>query len=180
MPLDQVIVRSQDTFGIRTATCIIMSRFRRYDTDVQESSSNSKPCRACTDFQTFMKSKGQVVGEQQTGKDCPLDSNELGRNSWSLLHTIAAYYSDRPSNQQQEDMRKFFNLFSKVYPCKECADDMKMDLRDEPPDTRSRTALSQWLCRLHNKVNNKLGKDLFDCSKVDERWLNGWKDGSCG
>lgn len=156
-----------------------MSRFRRYDHDAGESSTTSKPCRACTDFSTFMQSKGKVVSAQ-TGTDCPLDRSELGRNSWSVLHTIAAYYSDQPTIQQKQDMSTFFHLFSKVYPCKECADDMKSDLQDEPPDTRSRTALSQWLCRLHNKVNNKLGKDSFDCSKVDERWLNGWKDGSCG
>lgn len=39
--------------------------------------------------------------------------------------------------------------------------------------------LSQWLCRLHNKVNVKIGKQEFDCDKVDERWKDGWKDGSC-
>lgn len=156
-----------------------MSRFRRYDLDVDQTSVQEKPCRACTDFKTFMKSKGQAV-DQQTGKDCPLDRVELGRMSWSVLHTIAAYYSEKPTTRQQEDMKNFFNIFSRIYPCKECADDLKWDLKDEPPDTSSRRALTQWLCRLHNKVNNKLGKDQFDCSKVDERWLNGWKDGSCG
>lgn len=162
----------------RPDSCI-MSRFRRYDMDTQESFTKSKPCRACTDFSTFMESKGKTLSVQ-TGTNCPLYKSELGRNSWSVLHTIAAYYSDHPSQQQQQDVNSFFNIFAKIYPCKECADDMRMDLQDEPPDTGSRTALSQWLCRLHNKVNNKLGKDLFDCSKVDERWLEGWKDGSCG
>lgn len=47
------------------------------------------------------------------------------------------------------------------------------------PDTSTRTCLTQWLCRLHNEVNHKLGKPDFDCSKVDERWRDGWKDGSC-
>lgn len=47
------------------------------------------------------------------------------------------------------------------------------------PDTRTRACLTQWLCRLHNEVNRKLGKPDFDCSKVDERWRDGWKDGSC-
>lgn len=77
-------------------------------------------------------------------------------------------------------MKTFFTIFSKIYPCKPCAEDMRRDLEDEPPITTSRHELSQWLCRLHNKVNNKLGKELFDCSTVDERWLHGWKDGSCG
>lgn len=46
-------------------------------------------------------------------------------------------------------------------------------------DTSSRYNFSQWMCRLHNDVNRKLGKPEFDCSKVDERWRDGWKDGSC-
>lgn len=47
------------------------------------------------------------------------------------------------------------------------------------PDTRTRAHFTQWLCRLHNEVNRKLGKPEFDCSQVDERWRDGWKDGSC-
>jgi FAD-linked sulfhydryl oxidase len=52
-------------------------------------------------------------------------------------------------------------------------------LRSDPPQTASHDDLSQWLCRLHNRVNNKLGKEQFDCSKVNERWRDGWLDGSC-
>ena len=52
-------------------------------------------------------------------------------------------------------------------------------LQQDTPDTKSRSAFSQWLCRIHNDVNQKIGKPQFDCSKVDERWLDGWKDGSC-
>ena len=48
-----------------------------------------------------------------------------------------------------------------------------------PPVTKDRHGLSQWMCSMHNEVNGRLGKPLFDCSKVDERWLDGWKDGSC-
>lgn len=47
------------------------------------------------------------------------------------------------------------------------------------PDTRTRACFTQWLCRLHNEVNRKLGKPDFNCSLVDERWRDGWKDGSC-
>ena len=32
---------------------------------------------------------------------------------------------------------------------------------------------------MHNEVNRRIGKKEFDCSKVDERWCDGWKDGSC-
>ena len=52
-------------------------------------------------------------------------------------------------------------------------------LQKNPPMTKNRVDLSQWLCRIHNEINKRLGKEEFDCSKVDERWRDGWKDGSC-
>lgn len=52
-------------------------------------------------------------------------------------------------------------------------------LKENPPKTDSQDILSQWLCQLHNKVNRKIHKPEFDCSKVNERWRDGWADGSC-
>lgn len=52
-------------------------------------------------------------------------------------------------------------------------------LTDYPPDTRDRVRFSRWMCEVHNEVNERMGKKQFDCSKIDERWLEGWKDGSC-
>lgn len=52
-------------------------------------------------------------------------------------------------------------------------------LKADPPQVESQHSLSQWLCKLHNRVNVKIGKPEFDCSKVNERWRDGWKDGSC-
>ncbi|XP_063229056.1 uncharacterized protein LOC134534508 [Bacillus rossius redtenbacheri] len=56
---------------------------------------------------------------------CPLDKDELGRNTWSFLHTMAAYYPDAPSPEQQTDVRQFFSAFSRLYPCSFCAEDLQ-------------------------------------------------------
>lgn len=33
----------------------------------------------------------------------------------------------------------------------------------------------QYLCELHNTVNIRLKKEIFDCSKLEEKW-----GGNCG
>ncbi|XP_050527073.1 FAD-linked sulfhydryl oxidase ALR [Daktulosphaira vitifoliae] len=111
--------------------------------------------------------------------DCPLDKDQLGFHSWNLLHTMAAYYPENPSERLKQDMETFFLLIGRLYPCETCARDFAQLIDSKPPDTSSQSALSRWLCWVHNQINTKLGKPLFDCSRVNERWRDGWNDGSC-
>lgn len=55
---------------------------------------------------------------------CPLDKDELGRSTWNLLHTMAATYPEKPSESQKEDIKKFFGVLSRSYPCEFCAKDL--------------------------------------------------------
>ncbi|MPC40976.1 FAD-linked sulfhydryl oxidase ALR [Portunus trituberculatus] len=146
--------------------------------------SPAKPCRTCVDFRSWMKSQRTRGEEAARPGDaakygCPADSLALGRGTWRLLHTMAAYYPDQPSSQQQQDMRSFITLFSKFYPCPPCAEDFREWLKTNTPKVDSRSGLSQWFCEAHNEVNKKLQKPLFDCKRINERWLDGWADGSC-
>jgi len=107
-----------------------------------------------------------------TPSSCPPRTAELGRSSWTLLHSMAAWYPDDPTSQQQHRMANFMEALGDLYPCPWCADDFRNELHKAPPKVETRTDLCMWLCDQHNRVNSKLGKQLFDCNMkdLDERW----------
>ena len=122
----------------------------------------------------------ETIDEAKTYENCPLDKDELGNKTWGFLHTMSVYLpSGKLETSQQTDLRSFIDLFSKFYPCDICATDMRKDIKDEKPVVDTGYDFAQWLCRLHNKTNVKLGKPVFDCNKVFERWKDGPNDGSC-
>ena len=116
---------------------------------------------------------------QEPPPGCPPDSEQLGRATWTFLHATAAYYPDRPSPTQRANMIMLLRSLPVLYPCGWCAKDFGEDIERNPPDVSSRVGLSRWLCERHNVVNVKLGKEKFDCVKVDERWKDGPTDGRC-
>lgn len=40
---------------------------------------------------------------------------------------MAAYFPDKPTIKQSEDMKQFFNIFSHFYPCDHCAEDFRKE-----------------------------------------------------
>ncbi|KAM0245585.1 hypothetical protein ACHAQJ_010511 [Trichoderma viride] len=155
---------------------------------------DGKPCRSCTSFAAWAtQAKDTTKKDTPAGSrtvsttavasgppaDCPPDVETLGRSTWTLLHSIAASYPETPSRTQQSDLLSFVGLFSKLYPCWVCAEDFQGYMVRQKPQVSNRDDFSQWLCRAHNDVNRKLGKPEFDCSRWDERWRTGWKDGRC-
>ncbi|KAJ8487126.1 hypothetical protein ONZ51_g4385 [Trametes cubensis] len=113
--------------------------------------------------------------------NCPPDVEQLGNATWTFLHTTAAYYPDKPSMAHRVNMLSLLRALPILYPCSVCATHLGETMETRPPDVSSRTALSRWLCEQHNEVNERLGKDKFDCAieKLDERWKDGPADGSC-
>ncbi|XVF45006.1 hypothetical protein PTKIN_Ptkin02bG0170800 [Pterospermum kingtungense] len=100
----------------------------------------------------------------------PVTKEELGRATWTFLHTLAAQYPENPTRQQKKDVKELMSILSRMYPCKECADHFKEVLRANPVQAGSHDEFSQWLCHVHNVVNRSLGKLVFPCERVDARW----------
>eukprot|EP00842_Homolaphlyctis_polyrhiza_P004908 jgi/Hompol1/5418/HPOL_004415-RA len=95
---------------------------------------------------------------------------ELGRSSWRLLHTMARKFPYTPTKDEQNALRDFIYLFARLYPCGDCAAHFKLILENNPPDVSGREGITQWTCKVHNIVNERLGKPIFDCSKVGDMW----------
>ncbi|KAI9796124.1 MAG: hypothetical protein M1825_000873 [Sarcosagium campestre] len=166
---------------------------------------DGKPCRSCTSFaswkamtkkETSSSSSSSASSSDSTtaspsishpsiadtNSDCPADVERLGNHTWTFLHTMSANYPSTADSSLQSEMTQFLGLFSKLYPCWSCADDLRAWMKEpgNEPRVKGRADLGDWMCRAHNEVNRKLGKPEFDCRKWEERWRTGWADGRCG
>jgi len=116
---------------------------------------------------------------------CPPDVETLGNHTWTLLHALTATYPDPPPPSHQAKTSSFLHLFSQLYPCWVCAEDFQNWMKEPQNDPersgalKSQDGFGRWMCRAHNAVNVKLGKEEFDCNLWKERWKDGWKDGRC-
>lgn len=147
-------------------------------------------CRSCTSVASWMQmTKAQKpanhvpsVAPATVPSDCPADVEALGRSTWTMLHTLTANYPAEPSPARQDQTKSFISLFSNLYPCSHCADDFRdwMKQRGNEPRVGNRDEFGVWMCEAHNAVNEKLGKEKFDCNFWKERWADGPKDGRCG
>ncbi|CAK7246023.1 MAG: hypothetical protein STHCBS139747_007645 [Sporothrix thermara] len=93
---------------------------------------------------------------------------ELGRASWKLMHTMMARFPDTPTPDDSLALQTYIQLFARLYPCGDCASHFQLLLQDYPPQTSSRNAAAGWACFVHNEVNKRLKKELFDCSKIGD------------
>ncbi|KAK4048878.1 Flavin-linked sulfhydryl oxidase of the mitochondrial IMS [Microbotryomycetes sp. JL221] len=115
-------------------------------------------------------------------QDCPADVERLGRHTWTFLHTTASYYPIEPTKAHESSMLGLLHALPKLYPCSSCADELGDYIKQHPPEQavkQGRTALEQWMCQVHNDVNQRLGKQDFNCDNVAQRWRDGWSDGHC-
>jgi FAD-linked sulfhydryl oxidase len=167
---------------------------------------DGKPCKVCSSSASFRNWKpttkntkstsnnatsatlagagvtaAALAASEITRKDCPADVEELGRATWTFLHTAAAYYPTSPTPGHKTHMFNLLSALPTLYPCGVCADHLKEEVKRFPPDVSGREGLSRWLCERHNEVNERLGKEKFDCGikNLDGRWKDGPSDGRC-
>jgi FAD-linked sulfhydryl oxidase len=79
-----------------------------------------------------------------------------------------AKFPDKPTEEDSESLRAYIYLFARLYPCGDCARHFQKILAKYPPQVGSRSSAATWACHVHNEVNTRLKKSLFDCSKIGD------------
>lgn len=113
------------------------------------------------------------MSDDATDVDEPVTRESLGRATWTFLHTLAASQPAAPSGEAAARLARFMRDFAHVYPCGPCADSFRDIVAADPPDAAAAAGgavFARWMCRVHNAVNREIGKEEFDCSRVQERW----------
>ena len=104
-----------------------------------------------------------------------LSKEELGRITWSLFHSVGAAFPLEPTKEYITALENFMNSMRFLYPCKLCREHFKEVLDTTPITVKDRKSAVRYFCELHNKVNKRLNKAEFDCTKAKEYW-----GGDCG
>ncbi|KAI8956451.1 ERV/ALR sulfhydryl oxidase domain-containing protein [Daldinia sp. FL1419] len=89
---------------------------------------------------------------------------ELGRSTWKFFHTMMARFPEKPTEDDSLALKTFIQLLARLYPCGDCARHFQKLLAQYPPQVSSRSAAAGWACFVHNQVNERLKKPVFDCT----------------
>lgn len=84
-----------------------------------------------------------------------------GPSMWHYLHTMSFGYPVKPTKEQKRDYRQFVLNLQNILPCKYCRINLKNNFKVHPIKMchmASRDKFSRYIYRLHEIVNNMLGK----------------------
>ena len=101
-----------------------------------------------------------------------VDIREWGPRAWSVLHTFADAWKESPTDDDRRKMHAFLTRFGPVLPCPQCSAHFTNVVWQDIPHANcaaltSRTHLQQWLVKVHNDVNRRLGKPQFDSNSTE-------------
>ena len=130
------------------------------------------PCCLYQAFRRRSASWSTVGMASEIPGECPY-SEDLGRAGWTILHTAAAVFPNKPSTAQVAHFQQFITSWANVYACSHCAFHMRqMIIRNPPTVAVDKRSASRYVCQLHNEVNSMLMKPVYNCDPdiVLKRW----------
>ncbi|KAL8438649.1 hypothetical protein ACSSS7_000022 [Eimeria intestinalis] len=103
------------------------------------------------------------------------DTNEpedVCNAQWLMLWSYASYAPDRPSAEEQQLLRAFFEFFPDQCTYGPAANCYSEAVKASPPRVSDRRELLLWLCMVENQCRQKAGMPLKRCrhSELMKRW----------
>lgn len=98
-----------------------------------------------------------------------------GAPLWKSLHYIALGMPDSPSSVDKANYATFYNTLHTVIPCGVCANHYEQMLKDHPVHDHVGSAndLFAWTVRIHNLVNERLGKKTWEVEDAKALYIGG-------
>ena len=90
-----------------------------------------------------------------------------GSHLWAILHWMTHVYPQHPSKNDEFEYSFFFEqIIPVIIPCKKCVLNYKNHILSLPINLKNRDSLVLWLCKIHNKTNKCLDKDIHNCDSL--------------
>ena len=96
-----------------------------------------------------------------------------GIDFWNFMHTLAAYYPEKPTKKQQKQMNFFVATAGDYFLIEQkWIKRFHKNVKVLPPNVKSRDDFILWTCEQHNMVNESIGKQIFPCilPNLIKRW----------
>ena len=97
----------------------------------------------------------------------PLPS-KWGPSLWFVMHTMSFFYPVYPTVSDISNYKAFYQNLAHTIPCQVCREHYSSLLQQYPIDDHlhERRTLIEWVWMIHNKVNERLGKDQFPLAQL--------------
>jgi len=105
-----------------------------------------------------------IMDDQQVrSSQVPLpDPRYWGSKFWFTMHTVAYFYPSEPTPEEMAHASNFYSSLVALLPCPGCASHYATLLQQHPVGgaVTSRSNLIEWVNKIHNEVNRRLGKPV--------------------
>lgn len=101
-----------------------------------------------------------------------LNKENVGRQTWELMNMYAFSFPIQPSAEQIQGAKQFFESIGYLFPCENCQFHYRqMFYSSFPFHTCTRETLSRWVVDIHNQVNKRLGKPIWNWEQVQSQYV---------
>ena len=97
-----------------------------------------------------------------------------GPTAWMYLHLLSLSYPDNPEKKDIANHQLFLEYFGKTLPCEKCRNNYSRHLEtfSLKKALESKSSYINFIWKLHNKVNEDLGKKLLSFSEFINMYKN--------